>query len=172
MTDFRHHPRERGATLIICLIILVVITFLGVGSIQDTTMEEKMAGNMKNRNMAFQAGETALRDAEDYLNTTVILPDFDGTTTGLIAQISGSTTTPNHWSSSQWGSSAMQYRGDDILGVAEKPRYVIEKLESVAESASLEVGQAVDNDEYYRITARAVGGTTTSQVILQSIYKR
>jgi len=174
---FQHEPKlglqqQRGATLIVCMIILVVITFMGVSSIQDTTMEEKMAGNMKNRNMAFQAGESALRGAENYLNTTAILPNFDGSTTGLIAQVSGNTTSPDNWSDSQWTASAAAYSGGSIGGVAATPRYVIEKLNAVVENPAKEAGQAKDTDEFYRVTARAVGGTSTSVVIVQSIYKR
>ena len=163
--------QQHGATLIVCMIILIVITFLGVGSIQDTTMEEKMAGNMKNKNMAFQAGESALRFAEDYLNTTSILPDFDGTTLGLIDQIPGNTSTPDSWSDSQWTASGAVYSAT-TLGVAGDARYVIEKLDSIAAKPDKEAGQAMDTDEFYRITARAVGGTSTSVVIVQSIYKR
>ncbi len=165
-------PRQqRGATLVVCMIILVVITFLGVGSIQDTTMEEKMAGNMKNRNMAFQAAESGLRDAEDYLGSTAILPSFNGTTAGLIAQVSGNDTAPDHWSDSDWTASSATYSGT-IPKVASQPLYVIEKLESTEETPDLEAGQPANSNEYYKITVRAVGGTSTSVVIVQSIYKR
>ncbi|OMH28480.1 hypothetical protein BGP75_21110 [Motiliproteus sp. MSK22-1] len=152
--------------------MLIVITFLGVGSIQDTTMEEKMAGNMKNRNMAFQAGESALRGAENYLLTTVTLPDFDGTTTGLIKQIPGNTTAPDKWTESQWSASAAAYSGGAIGGVSTAPRYVIEKLDSTLPSPSAQAAQALESKTLYRITARATGGTDSSKVILQSIYKR
>ncbi|MCW8887395.1 MAG: PilX N-terminal domain-containing pilus assembly protein [Motiliproteus sp.] len=169
----KYPQHQRGATLIVCMIILIVITFLGVGSIQDTTMEEKMAGNMKNKNMAFQAGESALRSAENILNTTAILPDFDGTTLGYIDQIPGNTATPDSWTESQWTTSGAIYSNTSAsLGVASPPRYVIEKLESIAAKPDKEAGQVMDTNEFYRITARAVGGTSTSVVIVQSIYKR
>lgn len=168
---------QKGATLIVCMIILVIITILGVGSIQDTTLEEKMAGNMKNRNMAFQAAETALRHAEEYLSETTILPGFDGTTTGLYAQIDTDSAKPITWSASKWLSDGVKYEApsghsDEIGGVAIAPYYVIEKLDSTIAGVELEASEAEDNDEFYRITARAVGGTDTAVVILQSIYRR
>ncbi|MEH6625108.1 MAG: PilX N-terminal domain-containing pilus assembly protein [Motiliproteus sp.] len=169
-------PRQqRGATLIVCMIILVVITFMGVGSIQDTTMEEKMAGNMKNRNMAFQAAESGLRDAEGYLSSTVVLPAFNGTTSGLIAQISGNDPSPYKWSDSDWTASSGVYPktgGDSIPLVSSQPRLVIEKLESVEATPDLEAGQPADTTEYFKITVKAVGGTSSSVVIVESIYKR
>ncbi len=168
-------PRQQhGATLVVCMIILVVITFMGIGSIQDTTMEEKMAGNMKNRNMAFQAAESGLRDAEDRLANTAILPNFDGTTTGLIAQVSGNDIAPDNWSGTDWQASGATYSlgADTIPDVADQPQYVIEKLDTIEEAPSLEAGQPGDSSEYYKITVRAVGGTSSSVVILQTIYQR
>ena len=55
---------QSGAVLIISLIMLLLLTLIGTTSMQTTTLEEKMAGNMRDRNIAFQAAESALRDAE------------------------------------------------------------------------------------------------------------
>lgn len=64
----RHHfLSQRGATLIISLLILLVMTLIGVTAIQTTTMEEKMAGNMRDQNLAFQAAEAALRAGEGWM---------------------------------------------------------------------------------------------------------
>ncbi len=166
------HLRQRGATLIICMVILLVVTVLGVGSIQDTTLQEKMAANMKNRNMAFQAAESALRGAENYLNSTAVLPDFDGTTTGLYAQIGGNDPLPDTWSDAQWVASGAVYSGGAIGGVDTAPRYILEQMASTVTGASLQAGQPLSSDDFYRITVRAVGGTATARVIAQSIYKR
>ena len=56
--------RERGAILIITLMFLVLLTIVGVASISSSTLEEKMAGNLRAQYPAFQAAESALRDAE------------------------------------------------------------------------------------------------------------
>lgn len=55
---------QRGATLAIVLIFLVLVTLIGVTAMTTTTLEEKMAGNLKEQNLAFQAAESALRDAK------------------------------------------------------------------------------------------------------------
>ena len=54
---------QHGSALIIGLIFLVLLTVVGITAMQTTTLEEKMAGNQRDRSVAFQAAETALRDA-------------------------------------------------------------------------------------------------------------
>jgi type IV pilus assembly protein PilX len=56
--------RESGAVLVIGLIILVVLTLLGVQGMRTNVAQERMAGNMRERNFAFQAAEAALRAGE------------------------------------------------------------------------------------------------------------
>jgi type IV pilus assembly protein PilX len=56
--------KESGVVLVVSLIMLMLITLIGVSAMQNTGLEEKMAGNLRDRNMAFQAAEAALRDAE------------------------------------------------------------------------------------------------------------
>ena len=58
------HGKQRGAVLVVTLIFLMVITILAISSVQISTSEERMAGNMKDWNIAMQAAESALRDAE------------------------------------------------------------------------------------------------------------
>ena len=58
-----HLHRERGAVLIVALLFLVMLTLLGVTAMTGTTMEERMAGNARDASVAFQAAESALRDA-------------------------------------------------------------------------------------------------------------
>lgn len=59
------HPRSlRGATLIVALVLLIVVTLLGVASLRGVILQEKMAANQYDRNLAFQAAEAALRAGE------------------------------------------------------------------------------------------------------------
>jgi Tfp pilus assembly protein PilX len=59
--------RQRGAALVVGLVLLVVITLVGVGAMQTTTLQEKMAGNLRDSNLSFQAAEAALRHCEGIL---------------------------------------------------------------------------------------------------------
>ena len=159
---------EQGAVLIVSLIMLLVMTVIGLAGMEVTNLEEKMAGNMRDRNIAFQAAEAALSDAEDYLQSTTLLPAFNGSVAGLYSRDS------DLWESVNWtGTGAVKtYSGDGFDNLAEAPAYVIESLDVVSDSDSLELGSAADTKSYYRISARAVGQTDTAEVILQSVYKR
>lgn len=60
-------PRSRhqcGATLIVSLIILAVITILGVASMRASNLELRMAASARDRAVAFQAAESALTRVE------------------------------------------------------------------------------------------------------------
>lgn len=55
---------QSGAALITGLIFMVVLTMIGVTAARMSTLEERMSGNMRDRSIAMQAAELALRDAE------------------------------------------------------------------------------------------------------------
>lgn len=59
--------KQTGSALIVSLLFLLILTILGVAGIQTTSMQERMSGNMRDRNMAFQAAEAALRGGEDFV---------------------------------------------------------------------------------------------------------
>lgn len=56
--------RQRGFILFIVLIFIVILTMLGISSMQNATLQERMSSNLRDRNIALQAAELALRDAE------------------------------------------------------------------------------------------------------------
>jgi Tfp pilus assembly protein PilX len=58
---------QSGITLIISLVLLLLLTIIGVSSMKVSNLQEKMAGNDRDRNLAFQAAEAALRAAQRHL---------------------------------------------------------------------------------------------------------
>lgn len=58
----RHN--QSGATLVVVLLLLLVMTLLGIASMRGVLLEERMASNMLDRSYAFQAAEFALREGE------------------------------------------------------------------------------------------------------------
>ncbi len=52
--------QQRGAALVVSLVLLAVITLLGVVSMQTSNAELKMAGTLRDRAAAFEAAEAAL----------------------------------------------------------------------------------------------------------------
>lgn len=162
---------ERGAVLITGLFLLVIITLIGVIGMSTSTLQEKMSANTMNRSLAFDSAELALKEGEAFLGAAT-LPAFSGAN-GLY------TLNANLWqTAATWtGTNSMQYGG--ALGGAEggmvndNPRYYIEELGPLESSTgSLTAGTAISEDELYRVTARGVGGTGLSEVVLQSSFVR
>lgn len=58
---------QAGAALITSLIFLSVLTILGMSTLGTALLESRMAGNARDRNLAFQAAEIGLRDAELFI---------------------------------------------------------------------------------------------------------
>ena len=67
MKPSTHFASQSGAALITSLIFLTVLTILGMSTMGTSLLESRMAGNSRDRNMAFQAAEIGLRDAELYI---------------------------------------------------------------------------------------------------------
>lgn len=66
--------RQRGAVLLTSLIFLLLLTLVGLSSLQNATLQEKMAGSLKLRNESFQAAEAALRAGESALPGALLEP--------------------------------------------------------------------------------------------------
>jgi len=63
----RSRARQRGAVMIMSLVMLVTVTLIAIFSAQGALLGERMAGNERDRIIALQAAEAALRDADDAL---------------------------------------------------------------------------------------------------------
>ena len=73
--------RERGAALIIGLVLLVILTLLAVAGMNTATLELQMAGNEQYQQRAFEAAETAIEQAIETGSYNTNVPDIRATTT-------------------------------------------------------------------------------------------
>jgi len=64
--------RQRGASLIVVLILLLLMTVMGLAVLRGTTMEERMTANLYDRSLSFQAAESALREGEALARVTAV----------------------------------------------------------------------------------------------------
>lgn len=55
--------RQHGAVLIVSLLVLLVLTLLGISSLNGSAMEEKMASNAQTAAGTFQRAESSIREA-------------------------------------------------------------------------------------------------------------
>lgn len=64
LLSFAGHRTQSGASLIVVLLILVIVSILGVSGIQISMMGERSARNERDNQVAWQSAEAALVDAE------------------------------------------------------------------------------------------------------------
>lgn len=76
-------PKQAGATLIVSLVILAVITILGLASMRASNLELRMAASSRDRAVAFQRAESALlRIERNLVLSPYPLRSFDANCTG------------------------------------------------------------------------------------------
>ncbi len=89
LSTYRSPPaREAGAVLVVSLVLLVVLTMLGLTTMNMTSLEEKMAGNSQDFSRAFQSAESGLVDALQPENAGN-LPDDIGEATDPVTLLGG-----------------------------------------------------------------------------------
>jgi type IV pilus assembly protein PilX len=142
-------------TLLVAMIFLLMLAMVGVWSASKNSLEERMAGNTRNRDLAFQAAEAALDYAEQTL-TTWRTGSFNGSN-GLLAYSATRANDSAYWRDTTHWASYRQVPTGNLNQVAEQPKFVVEKMNPVG------------SVEYYRVTARGVGGDSNAVVILQTI---
>lgn len=169
---------QRGAVLIVALVLLLVLTVLGTAGIRDTAMEERMAGNFRDHAAALEAAETALRDGEGRLASTAIYNGmlFDGSDGTYEVLVTSHSHVPDD-GSTHFGLSvdASVLTGGGELLVNAVPQYYIEKLPEI-ELPSSDLTRGFQDQaprvHYYRVTSKAKGISPRTEVILQSTYFR
>lgn len=162
---------QRGIALVTSLMFLVTLTLLGMAAMRGTILEERMAGNARDRDLAFQSAEAALRTAERELIPGAPLIEFseDTARTPRIANA----TLHDYWQNTHdWDNGDSVELDWQPAGTSARPRYVIEELGVTSGSTGGLGIAALSNSGLYRLTARGVGRNNNTVVMLQAIYER
>lgn len=150
---------QQGVVLIVALIFLLLVTLIGVSSMQNATMQEKMAGSVSIKNQSFQAAEASLRLGENAVAATAYtltkctpaancLPPPDSTSAALAAGVGTNGVT---WIATTNGFYGVQNLGTTADAVNAPP--------NCRSSSTL-----------YRVTGVGVFGTSRS--VVESIYAK
>jgi len=179
--------RQRGAVLYIALMLLIVLTIIGVTAARLQTGEAVMARNDHNHQLALQAAEAALRDAEINLadgNWTI--PQFAANASGLYVLSTeaqggvaalltpGSVADQINWNAAAPANGAMAYTGPALANAPTSPvatQVIIEDLPPVARAGDplCTPSNQTQSCAVYRVTAHAVGGDASASATVQSI---
>ena len=172
--------KQTGSALIVALSILVVLTLLGVASMQGSSLQEKMAGNSRDAQVAFQAAEAAIRQGELYVFNIVGLDDFSPTG-GIGGYYTARTGNAEAWTvEGNWATAQdVNYTMTSSSSVSRNPHYIVQVIESnmgLGDTPNLgsDYGQtfSLQSVGVFQITARGYGISPNTRVMLQSYYGR
>jgi type IV pilus assembly protein PilX len=199
-SSFHRSYRQRGASLIVALLMLMAVLMLGSSSAQIALQGEKAARNDRERQIALQAAEAALMDAELDIERATGTDSrselFDrhstegfkaGCGAGLASRHLGLCSRAPEGATPAWqsvdfldmsaqarsvpyGHFTGQYfqTGAGSLPVR-LPRYIIEIMPFNKEGEAATGG---DLSYFYRVTAIGFGMRETTQVVLQTFYRK
>jgi type IV pilus assembly protein PilX len=173
MHDRHRLPRrERGAILVTSLLLLLVLTILGVTMMKMTTMQERMAGNTRDLNLALQASEAALRDAETRI---FALPagwnSFTGSAGCAYCQKYTLPVDLDNPARFNWSANAQEFGANgtkEFTNLPEDPKFVVEEAGYVRDCITSDC----DGRQFFTITARSTGATGQTNTVLQSTFAR
>lgn len=169
----RTMPRQqRGVSLLVALLLLLMMTLLGLAVLRNTTLEERMSANMLDRTYQFQSAESGLREGEALIDAGVTVPD-SGCGSGVCATpVAGDA---DRWlddSFSGWCTGTDTGNHDDAVTT----QYVIEYMGDGAHGPSCTTAKSTSSSTdphcsmlRYRVSARSQADARAS-VILQSNY--
>ncbi len=173
---------QRGAVLVVGLLLLMVMTILGVSSLKSITMEEKMSANTYDRSLAFQAAEAALRVGEQAALTESANGNSGFQNGGIYNDVPGQCGTspcrnglcsqPDADCTPRWLDSNFNNWANatvNLGNLAGTPQYFVEYLGGNFPCNTSNPTTHL-TCRRYRITARSTTSSGSSLVMLQSIY--
>lgn len=166
--------RQTGAILVVSLLLLLVMTLLGLAAMQVTRMEERMAGNTRDINLAFQGSEAVLRDAEDRIRLMVARPDTCSSAPCGVWQKDVAPADLRSQLQSWWDTNAIEYGvagTHEVTYTQREPQAVTEELGFISDSLTAGHGPPEGRD-FYRVTAHSSGGSDAAQAVLETTYTR
>jgi type IV pilus assembly protein PilX len=176
--------RQHGAVLVISLLLLLVMTLLGLGASQSTRLQERMAGNQRDQELALQGAEAALRDAEDMLSPSKRASISKCIVTGIgtcqsyeksfLVDVATNMELDLAKQSDEWWEEygKVYENADQLPELAAAPEQVVEYVATVRDVLSDNGPTQQIERDFYRVTVRSSGLTDTAKVVLQTSYAR
>jgi type IV pilus assembly protein PilX len=97
--------RQQGAVLLVSLIVLLVMTLAALSSSRSILLQEKMTGAVRESHLAFQAAESAIRDAEEYLEEIVSTGGFNNDGNNGLYAMGAAPIKADIWGHANWSDS-------------------------------------------------------------------
>ncbi|AJG20527.1 pilus assembly PilX family protein [Cupriavidus basilensis] len=170
---------QRGMSLIVVLLFLVILTMLGLSASLTSLSGERMARNSRDQNIALQAAEAALRDARTDISVTRGLSgrtgasdtcDVDSFKGFCIPATSGQPVWERYLEDGAHSVTLGEMTKQAALtagNVSQQPRYIIESLPDIADG-SLRAGAT---RYVFRVTAIGYGANPNTKVMVQEVVR-
>ena len=168
---------QGGVALLLSLAILLLLSLVGLASVQTMSLQVRLAGNAQDSLLAFQAAELALREAEAFLMREELDPArFRAQGSAGLWRPAAFGAVPPWRRPGVWAAAGgSRSVNAPPPGVAAAPRYLIEWLATLDGSDNPHLVQESPSapparTAIFRITARGVGATANAQARLQSTF--
>lgn len=157
MRALNSRKSQQGMSLLVSLIFLLLLTLIGISSMQNATLQEKMTTSVRLRNQSFQVAEAALRAGETAVQAS----------TFTLAICSPGVACAPPAQSSQVISAGADTAGFTWVA-AGSGFYTIQNLGTTTDAVN--VTPAGTSATLYRVTAAGLSGTSRS--VVESIYAK
>ena len=178
----RQSPKESGVVLITSLIFLVILTLIVLAVLRSGSLEERMAANARNRQLALQAAEAVVREGEDWLLAKTAGALAAAPFSPFVASAFTAACTnglcgyaPGKWKEIDWSSAevtrtfALKSSTLDASLVASQPAYIVEVVKAPGKIYGPKATMPCQRP-LYRVTGRGVG-QDGSEVFIQTIVR-
>jgi type IV pilus assembly protein PilX len=184
---------QRGAALVMGLLVLVVLLLLGITATTSTILQERMAGNFRDAGLAFEASEAGNRWAAAWLqsrpstgrpfpcseNCRVPSPDqpvvwASGPAIDDSEELPGDDDNPSKWDY------ARDYGIDPATDLAvspamalpmviQQPKFLMEEIHFARDDLAGEFNFGV---AYFRVTSLGIGARASSAEIIKTVVAK
>ena len=163
-------PRQQGIALIVALVFVMALSLLLAVGMRHIFIGERAAAHERDRSLAFQAAESAGREAVERImagSLSGAYPTFprganaDFWRTSSSLPPAADCTATDASTRFNWDGVGCATQAASNYENSKVPQYVVEKMPAVETGSQWEC--------WYRITARATGGSTEADVILQTM---
>ena len=173
--------KQAGAVLAITMIIMLVLTLLVVSTTQDVVTQEKMTAAIRDTNLSLAAAESAVTEAEQFIESQTTLAAFATTGNGLYEkddESSDSDDGPSDlFDSVIWSSTNSVVAATTVAGVEARYFIVDSNIIAVPEEDLSGVnitgyGQTTGGGDVnaFKIVARATGKSGNAERVVVSYY--
>jgi len=169
MSGIVRRARQRGMVLITTLLLLVVVTILALGMFRSFGLDEKIAGNLRDKELALHAAESAQQYAEFWLSSGNGTNSV--TCSSLVSSSVGQTCSNplTNVTSVPWLIAAVPVGvsySPPTLGVTDATTMSQQPVFYIANLGSAPSG----NGTIYQIDAVGYGGSANTTAIVESTY--